>query len=109
MGILMFFVVVPAAASLVQMLLVRSRLPRGVKCVPAVLTAAVGLVCLGGMTRVLPLPDTYYFDRGSFLAFPDYWYVGLFCLPVLMGLGIGAILSTAIPEKEGSQKADDDS
>lgn len=95
MEALIFFFLLPLAGGAIQYPLARSRLPRRLKWAPAALVAAVGLVCLGGMTGRLPLPDTYYFDRHSFLAFPDYWYIALFCLPVLFGLGLGAFFSMA--------------
>ena len=99
-----FFLVVPAVSALVQFALTYSALPRQVKRAPALLTLAVGLTCLLGMFGRLPLPETYYFDRHSFLAFPDYWYIGLFCIPVLVGLGIGAVLGVLVPKKDEEEK-----
>ena len=99
-----FFLVVPAISALVQFLLTWFPLPRRVKRTPAVLTLAVGLVCLLGIVGRLPLPETYYFGRHSFLAFPDYWYIGLFCVPVLVGLGIGAVLGALVPKEDGKEE-----
>lgn len=96
MEALSFFVLVPGFFAAVQLLLCRRRLPRPAKFFPLALVLTVGLVCLGGAVRVLPLPNTFFFDRHSFLAFPDYFYVGLFCFPALVGLGIGGILSVSI-------------
>lgn len=105
MEALTYFVLVPGIFALVQFLISRSRLPRRVKRGPAVLALAVGLVCFLGIVGRLPLPETYLFDRNSFLSFPDYWYIGLFCIPVLIGLGTGAVLVQLVPkegDKEGS-------
>ena len=99
-----FFLIVPAASALVQFFLTWFPLPRRVKQAPALLTLAVGGVCLLGILGRLPLPETYYFDRQSFLAFPDYWYIGLFCVPVLVGLGIGAVLGLLIPKEDKEEQ-----
>ena len=47
---------------------------------------------------LLPLPRTYYVDRHSFLAFPDYWYFGVFVIPALIGVGIGAVMASGMAE-----------
>ena len=99
-----FFVITPTVAAVVQFFLTYLPLPRRVKQAPALLTLAVGLVCLLGMFVGLPLPETYYFDRHSFLAFPDYWYVGLFCIPVLVGLGIGAVLGVLLSKERDKEE-----
>lgn len=98
MDALTFFVLVPGVFALIQFFISRSRLPRRVKYLPAVLVLAVGLICVGGMVGVLPLPRTYYVDRHSFLAFPDYWYFGVFVIPALIGVGIGAVLASGMAE-----------
>ena len=98
-----FFLVVPTISALVQFFLTWFPLPRRVKRAPAVLTLALGLVCFLGMIGKLPLPETYYFDRHSFLAFPDYWHIGLLCVPVLVGLGIGAMVGVLVL-KEGDEE-----
>lgn len=94
-----FFLIVPSVCALAQCILTYSPLPRRVKQAPAALALVVGLVCFLGIVGRLPLPETYYFDRNSFLAFPDYWHIGLFCIPVLVGLGIGAALGCLIPKE----------
>ena len=99
-----FFLVVPSISALVQFFLTWFPLPSRVKRAPAALALAVGLVCFLGIVGRLPLPETYYFDRHSFLAFPDYWYIGLFCVPVLVGLGIGAVLGVLVPKERDKEE-----
>lgn len=99
-----FFLVVPAVSALAQFFLTWLPLPRWVKRAPALLTLVLGAVCFLGMVGRLPLPETYYFDRHSFLAFPDYWYIGLFCIPVLVGLGIGAVLGVLVPKEHDEEE-----
>ena len=101
---MIFFLITPAASALVQFVLTYFPLPRRVKRAPAILTLAVGGVCLLGIFGRLPLPETYYFDRQSFLAFPDYWYIGLFCIPILVGLGMGALLGVTVPREKREEE-----
>lgn len=96
---LIFFVGVPLAAGLVQFFLSRSRAPRPVKWGPVLALGLLLLVCFLAVIDWLPLPRTYSLDRGSFLAFPDYFYVGLFCLPALVGLLLGAFAAVIAPTK----------
>ena len=96
---LTFFVGIPGAAGLLQFFLNRSGAPRPVKWCPALVLGLVLLLCVLGIIDWLPLPRTYWMDRGSFLAFPDYFYVGWFCLPALFGLGLGAFLAAAAPRR----------
>ena len=98
MDALTFFALVPGVFAIIQFFISRSRLPRQAKRAPAVLTLVVGMVCFLGIIGRLPLPDTYYFDRNSFLPFPDYWHIGVFCIPALVGLGMGAIIALAMAE-----------
>ena len=93
-----------AVSALAQFFLTWLPLPRRVKRAPALLTLVVGVTCLLGIFGRLPLPETYYFDRHSFLAFPDYWYIGLFCIPVLVGLGIGAVLGVLVPREHDEEE-----
>lgn len=99
-----FFLFVPAVSAMAQFFLTWLPLPRRVKRAPALLTLVLGAVCFLGMVGRLPLPETYYFDRHSFLAFPDYWYIGLFCIPVLVGLGIGAVLGVLVPKEHDEEE-----
>lgn len=93
MEALLFFVGVPLTAGLVQFFLCRSRAARLVKWCPTLALCLVLLVCFLGVIDWLPLPKTYWMDRRSFLAFPDYFCVGLFCLPALFGVGMGALFA----------------
>lgn len=67
---LIFFFLLPLAAGAVQYPLTRSRLPRRAKWAPAALVALVGIICLGGMTELLPLPQTYPFEPKRMDRFP---------------------------------------
>lgn len=98
MDALTFFALVPGVFAIIQFFISRSRLPRQAKRAPAVLTLVVGAVCFLGMIGRLPLPETYYFDPNSFLSFPDYWHIGVFCIPALVGLGMGAVIALAMAE-----------
>ena len=98
MEVLTFFVFVPGIFALIQFWISRSRLPRRVKRAPAVLTLAVGLVCFLGIIGRLPLPDTYYFSQNSSVSFPDYWHIGVFSIPALVGLGMGALMALGMSE-----------
>ncbi len=98
MEALVYFVLVPGVFGVLQFLIYRSGLSHRAKRTPAVLTLIVGLVCFLGMMGRLPLPETYFFSRHSFLAFPDYWYIGLFCIPALVGLGMGAVIALTMSE-----------
>ena len=103
MAALIFFIGIPVAFGLLQFFVTRSRLPRGKKWLPALAVGLCALICLGGMTDVIPLPQTYWFDGGGgFIAFPDFWYVGLFCAPALLGLAIGAVM--ALATRGGTEK-----
>ena len=95
MEALAFFFFTPLPAGIIQFFLSRSRLPRWAKWGPAVLVMLAGMVCFLGAVDCLPLPNTYWLDDGSFLAFPDYFYGMLFSLPALFGLGAGALFSVA--------------
>ena len=95
MEALAFFVLAPLTAGIIQFFLSRSRLPRWAKWGPAVLVMLAGMVCFLGAVDCLPLPNTYWLDDGSFLAFPAYFYRMLFSLPALVGLGAGALFSVA--------------
>ena len=95
MEALAFFVLTPLTAGIIQFFLSRSRLPRWAKWGPTVLVMLAGMVCFLGAVDCLPLPNTYWLDDGSFLAFPDYFYGTLFSLPALFGLGAGALFSVA--------------
>lgn len=103
MEALAFFAGIPTVFGLFQFFVTRSRLPRKKKWLPALMVGLCALTCLGGMTDVLPLPNTYWFDGGGgFIAFPDFWYVGLFCAPALLGLAIGAVM--ALATRGGTEK-----
>ena len=95
METILFFAGVPLLFGVLQFLVTRSKLSRRKKWLPTLLVGLCALVCFGGMTGVLPLPQTCFFDDGGFIAFPDFWYVGLFCGPALFGLGMGALFAVA--------------
>lgn len=102
---LIFFFLLPLAAGAVQYPLTRSRLPRRAKWAPAALVALVGIICLGGMTELLSLPQTYLLSQNAWIAFPDYYHVGLLCLPALLGLGLGALFAVDMSEQwNGDEK-----
>ena len=102
MATFLFFVGFPILFAALQFCVTRSRLSKGKKWLPPLAVGACGLICLLGMMDILPLPQTYFLDGHEFIAFPDFFYVGLFCCPALLGLGIGAALAVA----EGAEKTE---
>lgn len=95
MEALLFFIGIPILSGAAQFLVTRSRLPRGVKWCPALGVLLIALLCFLAMAGWVSLPETHWIDKRSFLAFPDYVYVWLFCFPVLFGMGIGAFFAAA--------------
>lgn len=91
-----YFFGTPALFGCLQFFLTRSRMRRRAKWAPAVVVILVMLACFLGMIDWLPLPETYCMDKSSFLAFPDYIYVGMFCIPALAGLGMGALTAVGV-------------
>ena len=102
MALFLFFIGFPLLFAVLQFCVTRSRLSQWKKRLPTLVVGLCALVCFLGMTDILPLPQTYFIDRHGFIAFPDFWYVGLFCCPALLGLGIGAVLAVA----EGAEKTE---
>lgn len=101
---LIFFFLVPLSAGVVQYFLTSSRLPRRLKRAPAALVALVGMTCLGGMAELLPLPRTYFLNQNAWISFPDYYHVGLLCLPVLLGLGLGALFAIGMSDQQDKEE-----
>jgi len=96
-----FFFVTPAVFFLIQYFVTRSkRIPKRRKYVPLALMGGVAALTWSAVFGWIPLPHTYLIDQGSFLAFPDFVYAGLFCIPALFGLMMGAIIGVAAPGEE---------
>lgn len=100
MEAVMFFAGIPLLFGALQFCLNRTRSPRWVKWLTFCTVGGVTLVCWLASFNIIPLRNTYYFDRHSFLAFPDCLYVGLGGIQALIGLGLGAILAKLIEKIE---------
>lgn len=90
MEMLLFFVGIPMVFAILQYILTRSGAARRRKWCPAIVVGLILLVCVLGAVEWIPLPETYTLDDSAFIVFPDYWYVGLACVPALVGLFLGA-------------------
>lgn len=86
------------AAGIAQYVLTRTRMSRRVKCLPALLIGGVALVCSLASFNVIFLPHTYWFDQGSWFAFPDFVYVAVYALVALAGAALGAFIGWVSPK-----------
>ncbi len=100
----LFFVGIPVAFGLLQFFVTRSKLPKHKKFYPLSGVGLVSLILWCAIFGLLPLPETYLIDRGGFISFPDYFYVGLFCLPALFGIMLGALFGVSGPWDRGRKK-----
>lgn len=92
METLFFYLLIPLAFGALQFFLIWRRCPRWQTMLPL---CGIGLcegVCLFAVFGVISLPSTYWIDRGSWFAFPDYAYAALYGLPALFGLLLGGLL-----------------
>jgi len=93
-----FFFVTPTLFGLLQFFVTRSKkLPLGKKYIPLAAVSLIAALTWGACLGYVPLPDTNFLDKGSFLAFPDYFYAALFCFPAYFGLAFGALFGVAGP------------
>lgn len=95
----LFFIAVPVCFGILQYRVTRSKkLSLGQKYIPLAVVGLPAAITWGACFDVIPLPQTYLFDGGGgFIAFPDYFYIALFCIPALAGLALGAVFGVAAP------------
>ena len=86
------------AAGIAQYFLTRSRMSRQVKWLPALLIGGAALVCSLASFNVISLPHTYWFDQGSWFAFPDFVYVAVYALVALAGAALGSFIGWISPK-----------
>lgn len=96
----LFYFGIPVFFGLLQFFVTRSKLPLGKKYMPLALVVLTAALTWGACFGYVPLPKTYFLDEGSFLAFPDFFYVGLCCFPALFGLMLGALFGVSRPWKK---------
>ena len=100
-----FFFVTPVFFGLLQFFVTRSKkLSRGQKYIPLTFVSIIALLTWGACLGYIPLPNTNYLDKGSFLAFPDYFYAALFCFPAYFGLMLGALFGVSAPWENFQKK-----
>ena len=93
-----FFFILPAGFGFLQFFVTRSKkLSLGKKYIPLAAVSLVAALTWGACTGFVPLPQTYFLDEGSFLAFPDYFFVALCCFPAYFGLMLGALFGVSSP------------
>jgi len=96
-----FFFLLPAFLGFLQFFVTRSKtLSLGKKYIPLAAVSLIAALTWGACLGYVPLPDTYFLDEGSFLAFPDYFYVALCCFPAYFGLMLGAVFGVGIPRED---------
>lgn len=101
-----FYFVTPVLFGLLQFVITRSKkLPLAKKYIPLALVGGVSVLTWGACFGYFPLPETYLIDgHGGFIAFPDYFLIGLFCIPSMAGLAFGALFGVARFAKEGDHE-----
>ena len=93
-----FFFILPTFFGFLQFFVTRSKnLSLGKKYIPLAAVSLTAALTWGACTGFVPLPQTYFLDEGSFLAFPDYFFVALCCFPAYFGLMIGALFGVSSP------------
>ena len=96
-----YFFVIPGVFALLQYLVTRSkRIARGRKYIPLALVGGIAALTWSAAFGWISLPFTYWIDQSSFFPLPDFAYVGLWCIPAVVGLAFGAIAGVAVPGKE---------
>lgn len=96
---ILFFFVIPMFFGILQYCVTRSKtIPLGKKYIPLAVVGLPAAITWGACFDIIPLPQTYFFDGGGgFIAFPDYLYIALFCIPAMAGLALGALIGVAAP------------
>jgi len=96
-----FFFLLPAFLGFLQFFVTRSKtLSLGKKYIPLAAVSLIAALTWGACFGYIPLPETFFLDKGSFLAFPDYFYVALCCFPAYFGLMLGAVFGVGIPRED---------
>ena len=101
-----FYFGIPLCFGLLQFFVTRSKkLSLGKKYIPLAIVGSISALTWSACFGYIPLPDTYLFNgQGGFISFPDYFAVGLFCIPAMAGLAFGALFGVAGPSKENRHK-----
>jgi len=97
-----FFFIIPAAFSLLQFFVTRSKkISTGKKYIPLAVVGSISALAWGAVFGWISLPHTYWIDGGGgFIAFPDFAIVGLFCIPAVIGLAFGGMAGAAAQKEE---------
>jgi len=96
-----FFFILPAGFGFLQFFVTRSKkISPGKKYIPLAAVSLIAALTWGACFGYIPLPETFFLDKGSFLAFPDYFYVALCCFPAYFGLMLGAVFGVGIPRED---------
>lgn len=92
-----FYLGIPLFFGLLQFFVTRSKkLSPGKKYIPLAVVGGISALTWGACFGYVPLPETYLIDgQGGFISFPDYFAVGLFCIPAMAGLAFGALFGVA--------------
>ena len=100
-----FFFLLPTFFGFLQFFVTRSKkISPGKKYIPLAFVSVIALLTWGACLGYVPLPDTNFLDEGSFLAFPDYFFVALCCFPAYFGLMVGALFGVAPPWENFQKK-----